>query len=159
VADPRRTLPYGAALDPGGVEVELYRIRRLLEEMHAGMADLLSTTRFSRGGYDGPFLRGQLVTLAADGPPAKIVRGGEFPKALLLEAYAVGGAGDNLRISDDPGMMATGYIIGLAVAHTLDDGNPIRLVVDRAQDLWAQYHRLNPMSPDTVQLRVKESRN
>lgn len=106
---------------------------QILTELRQGnllLTELVRTSRFNRGGYDGPFLSARTVTL--DGTePVEIFPGRGEPAALLIETDGTGAVGDLLFISDDRQQIAAGYRLLLETAGSL------RIIADRHQHLYA----------------------
>jgi hypothetical protein len=116
-------------------ETLLTQILGALVDIRAALGDLISTTRFSRGGYDGPMLRSSRHIVGYE--PVLIFSGAETPVALLIETDGTGEQKDCLYIHDDRGQCLSGYRFPLNKALSVATGNPIRIVADRHQRYYA----------------------
>lgn len=117
--------------------------------------DMIRTARFSRGGYDGPFLRPRHVQTTSTSPFREICGGQQFPVALLIEFTGTGIPTDYLLISDDRGAMEGGYKIAAGSDISIATGNPIRIIADRHQQYFVQTVTKANVS---IRLRVMQGR-
>jgi len=97
--------------------------------------DMITTSRFRRGGYDGPFLRGVWYTLRV-GEMIEIFSGHGEPAALMMEVVGPGFAQDIFYITDDTGSPTGGWRFSAAQDLSVANGNPIRLIADQHQSLF-----------------------
>jgi len=119
-----------------------------LRTTNALLRDLLTTTRFGRGGYDGPFLQANLRTLTPAGGVVEVFGGRGDPTALLFEfGPTLGGVTGTLYLSDDPGGIGGGFTLAIVA------GNGRRIIADRHQHIYAMVD-----ATGAVPLKVLESR-
>mgnify|MGYP001611898800 CR=1 FL=1 len=107
------------------------------------------TSRFNRGGYDGPFIVGRTYTLGPEAAktPAIVFSGRGYPVALLIEITGTGVATDELFISDDNGAMTQGLRVSLTANSTL------RIIADTGQEYYAQPGFTGLVSSTTMSVR------
>lgn len=130
-------------------------LRRLIAETHYGnlmLEELLRTSRFNRGGYDGPFLVGRSFTLGAGSmdDPIEVFAGRGEPAAILLQTDGTGVATDRLFVSDTRDAMRGGFSVSLA------SETEIRIIADRRQPYYAAAFFTGV--PTSVVVRVREGR-
>jgi len=123
-------------------------LEKMLEELtdiKRAMADLISTTRFSRGGFIGPFTNAGR-TKQVGKTPVVLVAGAEFPQAVTIETPGTGKDSDWLYIGNDKHGLRGAIRISLITATRLSDGNAMNIVVDRHQTLYAmaEVHNVVP---------------
>jgi len=124
---------------------ELRRIRAAVEDLRTLMRDLITTARFNRGGYDGPFLRGVLYGVPST-TSIEIYPGRGEPAAILIDVAGTGNANDTLYVSADPTARG-GYRLPIA------NDAQLRVICDQHQRLWAQAD-----AQATVDIRVLEGK-
>jgi len=136
----------------GGDDLLREMIRRL--EVHTEVLfDIAETNRYSRGGYDGPFLRGKSYGYApAPGggqrsPLVTLFSGRGAPTALLITGDGTGVGTDRLFISDDKGQISGGYTVGLTGPFQL------RIIADRDQILYSAVDFTGAVLATTVNVR------
>jgi hypothetical protein len=98
------------------------------------LADLATTARFQRGGYDGPILR--TATHTASEQVSRLFGGMSEPAALTIEWLGTGNANEFIFINDDQGAVQGGWRFARNVTHSISTGNPIRLIAEAHQILW-----------------------
>jgi hypothetical protein len=109
-----------------------------LKEIKVGLGDLISTTRFSRGGYDGPLISGADVRVGEK--PVEIHSGAKFPAAVVVECIGtsgVPGSPDFIYFGTHEQQVRAGWRYPLNAPFTLSLGNVARFMVDRHQSLYA----------------------
>jgi len=130
----------------------LQQISKQLDTLITIGGDLVSTSRFQRGGYDGPFLRPRVRVIGQ--VPVEIHAGHEYPTALLIEVLTGTGInGETLQVSDDRGAMQGGYVVDASAPISLAAGNPLRVMADRNQRMFARF-----AGEGTIEVRVREGR-
>jgi len=108
---------------------------RVLPELREGLADLISTTRFSRGDFLGPITDNRNYITKRE--PTSIFDGAVFPVAMFIECPGTGKSTDFLYIGPDPTTLRAGIKIPLDRAMSIANGNPLRVVCDRHQRMYA----------------------
>lgn len=104
--------------------VELRRVRELLEE-------LLRTSRYNRGGYDGPWLSASRYAVSG-AETVRVFPGRGEPSALVISWEGTGNADENLYVGTDPGQVMSGFIASLTTTGQL------RLIVEEHDNLYAR---------------------
>lgn len=141
-------------------------LRRLvLEQQRTNelLSAIVLTTRYSRGGYDGPFLSHRVVQLDRIAPARAAleiklaVAGRGLPIALRIAWEGVGvpgggGSGGRLVIGTDRNAMARGRPIDVTA-----DGE-VRIIVAPHQDLWATGNLSTALPATFFRFEVEEGR-
>lgn len=114
-------------------------LAKMLEELgqiKRAMGDLISTTRFSRGNFIGPFTNaGRTKRVGKEA--VVLVGAAEFPQAVTIETPGTGKISDWLYVGNDKNGLRGAVRIPLEKAMRISEGNTLGIVVDRGQKLYA----------------------
>ena len=102
-----------------------------LKIIAALLHDLITTARFNRGGYDGPFLSQRSITVP-NSRAVEIYPGRGAPTALLIDVTGTGGVGELLFVSDDAGSVRAGWRVRVT------GDAQFRFIADANQRYYAQ---------------------